>query len=65
MPSVASMTGYAALDGKTLAGTVTAECRSVNSRFLDLQVRFPDELRPANPPSASVSRSASRAGRWS
>ena len=45
MPSVASMTGYAALDGKTLAGTVTAECRSVNSRFLDLTLRLDDALR--------------------
>lgn len=49
MPSVASMTGYAALDGKTLAGTVTAECRSVNSRFLDLTLRFDDALRFTEP----------------
>ena len=49
MPSVASMTGYAALDGKTLAGTVTAECRSVNSRFLDLTLRLDDALRFTEP----------------
>ena len=49
MPSVASMTGYAALDGKTLAGTVTAECRSVNSRFLDLTMRLDDALRFTEP----------------
>lgn len=49
MPSVASMTGYAALDGKTLAGTITAECRSVNSRFLDLTMRLDDALRFTEP----------------
>lgn len=49
MPSVASMTGYAALDGKTLAGTVTAECRSVNSRFLDLTMLLDDALRFTEP----------------
>lgn len=49
MPSVASMTGYAALDGKTLAGTVTAECRSVISRFLDLTLRLDDALRFTEP----------------
>lgn len=49
MPSVASMTGYTALDGKTLAGTVTAECRSVNSRFLDLTLRLDDALRFTEP----------------
>jgi len=43
------MTGYAALDGKTLAGTVTAECRSVNSRFLDLTLRLDDALRFTEP----------------
>ena len=49
MPSVASMTGYAALDGKTLAGTVTAECRSVNSLFIDLTLRLDDALRFTEP----------------
>ena len=49
MPSFASMTVYAALDGKTLAGTVTAECRSVNSRFLDLTLRLDDALRFTEP----------------
>ena len=49
MPQVASMTGYAAADGKTPAGTVTVECRSVNSRFLDLTLRLDDALRFAEP----------------
>lgn len=49
MPTVASMTGYAAADGKTPAGTVTVECRTVNSRFLDVTLRFDDPLRFAEP----------------
>ncbi|MDO5531297.1 YicC/YloC family endoribonuclease [Sutterella sp.] len=49
MPSVASMTGYAAADGKTPAGSVTVECRSVNSRFLDLTLRLDEKLRFAEP----------------
>ena len=49
MPPVASMTGYAAADGKTPAGNVTVECRSVNSRFLDITLRLDDALRFAEP----------------
>lgn len=47
MPGIRSMTGYAIAQGPCALGHVTVELRSVNSRFLDLQVRFPDELRPA------------------
>ena len=61
MPSIASMTGYFAADGMTPAGTVTVECRSVNSRFLDLTLRLDDTLRFADPLFASVCKSASRA----
>ena len=43
------MTGYFAADGMTPAGTVTVECRSVNSRFLDLTLRLDDTLRFAEP----------------
>lgn len=49
MPSIASMTGYFDADGMTPAGTVTVECRSVNSRFLDLTLRLDDTLRFAEP----------------
>lgn len=49
MAQVASMTGYAAADGKTPAGRVTVECRSVNSRFLDITLRLDDALRFAEP----------------
>ena len=38
--AVASMTGYAVASGATPLGTVTLECRSVNSRFLDLTLRL-------------------------
>ena len=37
--AVASMTGYAVTSAPTDLGTVTLECRSVNSRFLDLTLR--------------------------
>lgn len=43
------MTGYALASRDTAAGQVTVELRSVNSRFLDLTLRMPDELRPAEP----------------
>ncbi len=49
MSSVSSMTGYACADGKTPTGTVTVECRTVNSRFLDLTLRLDDGLRFAEP----------------
>ena len=59
--SVYSMTGYAAVQSNTAlsateaeSGTDThsrlgVEIRSVNSRFLDLAFRLPDELRQAEP----------------
>jgi len=40
-----SMTGFARGSVTTGALTVTAECRSVNNRYLDLQCRMPDTLR--------------------
>ncbi|WP_019140735.1 YicC/YloC family endoribonuclease [Noviherbaspirillum massiliense] len=43
------MTGYAVLTRDTSAGTLTAELKSVNSRFLDLQFRINDELRSLEP----------------
>lgn len=47
--AVASMTGYAVASGVTPLGTVTLECRSVNSRFLDLTLRLTEDLRFADP----------------
>ncbi len=43
------MTGYASATRETVAGTLTFEVRSVNSRFLDLQFRLNDDLRPMEP----------------
>jgi uncharacterized protein (TIGR00255 family) len=43
------MTGYAVITRETAAGTLTAELKSVNSRFLDLQFRINDELRATEP----------------
>lgn len=43
------MTGYALALRETPAGQVGVELRSVNSRFLDLTLRMPDDLRSAEP----------------
>ncbi len=47
--TIRSMTGYAVTTRETVAGTITIEIRSVNSRFLDLQFRMNDDLRPLEP----------------
>jgi uncharacterized protein (TIGR00255 family) len=44
-----SMTGYAQASRDTAAGQIAVDLRSVNSRFLDLTLRMPDDLRPAEP----------------
>lgn len=44
-----SMTGYAHVQRETPAGQIDVELRSVNSRFLDLVIRAPDELRGLEP----------------
>jgi len=46
---IQSMTGYAAASAPTARGVLALELRSVNSRFLDLQLRVPDELRAVEP----------------
>jgi len=43
------MTGYAATTRESVAGTITIEIKSVNSRFLDLQFRMNDDLRAVEP----------------
>jgi len=40
-----SMTGFGLAESRAEFGIVTIEIRSVNSRYLDLQFRLPDELR--------------------
>ena len=46
---IQSMTGYAAASADTARGTLSAELRSVNARYLDLQFRISDELRALEP----------------
>ena len=40
------MTGFARQSAETEVGTLTWELRAVNHRYLDVQFRLPDELRP-------------------
>jgi uncharacterized protein (TIGR00255 family) len=42
---IRSMTGFSALAVELDTGAVTLEIRAVNHRYLDLQLRIPDELR--------------------
>ncbi|MBI5430558.1 MAG: YicC family protein [Nitrosomonadales bacterium] len=42
---ILSMTGYAAASTETESGSLALELRAVNHRYLDLQLRMPDELR--------------------
>ncbi len=42
---ILSMTGYAVSNVENDSGSVTLEIRAVNHRYLDIQMRMPDELR--------------------
>ena len=44
-----SMTGYAVATKEALSGSLNIELRAVNSRYLDIQFRMPDEFRPLEP----------------
>ena len=46
---ISSMTGYAAATRELPIASLAAEVKSVNSRFLDVQFRLPDELRLVEP----------------
>lgn len=46
---ISSMTGYAIATRETPAGSFSFEIRSVNNRYLDIQLRLPDELRKHEP----------------
>jgi uncharacterized protein (TIGR00255 family) len=46
---IQSMTGYAAATAESPRGTLALELRSVNSRFLDVQMRIAEELRLLEP----------------
>ena len=47
---ITSMTAFGSGKSERTFGSVTVELRSVNSRFLDIQFRLPDELRMAEQP---------------
>ena len=47
---ITSMTAFGSGKSEQSFGSVTVELRSVNSRFLDIQFRLPDELRMAEQP---------------
>lgn len=46
MSAIHSMTGYAAVTREFPWGALNLELRSVNHRYLDIQFRLPDDLRP-------------------
>jgi uncharacterized protein (TIGR00255 family) len=46
---IQSMTGYAAASADSPRGTLSLELRSVNARFLDVQLRVAEELRALEP----------------
>ena len=46
---IRSMTAFATIERATPWGTLSAEMRSVNHRYLELSLRSPDELRGAEP----------------
>jgi len=46
---ITSMTGYAVATRELPTASLTAEVKSVNGRFLDVQFRLPEELRAAEP----------------
>ena len=41
-----SMTGFARESSESMVGTLTWELRAVNHRYLDVQFKLPDEMRP-------------------
>jgi uncharacterized protein (TIGR00255 family) len=49
MANIYSMTGFAAGTLEVETGSLTLELRAVNHRYLDVQFRMPDELRPVEP----------------
>jgi uncharacterized protein (TIGR00255 family) len=46
---ISSITGYAVATRELPIASLAAEVKSVNGRYLDVQFRLPDELRPVEP----------------
>ena len=61
VPAIQSMTGFARRETVQPAGALCCEVRSVNHRFLEIQLRLPDELRGIE--SAARERLRERLGR--
>jgi uncharacterized protein (TIGR00255 family) len=57
------MTGYAALAREIGQVALAVELKSVNSRFLDIQFRLPEELRPVEPALRELLTSAMSRGK--
>lgn len=49
MTKISSMTGYANLEAATEFGTLVCECRSVNSKFLDITLKLDESIRFMEP----------------
>lgn len=58
-----SMTGYGSAQAQGEPGSVSIEIRSVNSRYLDLSFRIPEELRQAEMPLRDLVTRAIRRGK--
>lgn len=62
-PSASSPEGAPTPENAAAKGSVTAELRSVNGRFLDLSMRLPDELRGLEPALRELVTAAFRRGK--
>ena len=62
---ILSMTGYATTSAELDNGSLTLELRAVNHRYLDIQLRMPDELRGFRVCCAKRSPRNCSAARWS
>ena len=62
-PAIKSMTGYANAAAETRFGRLVIELKSVNSRFLDLSFRTPDQLRAIEGPAREAISATVRRGK--
>ena len=58
------MTGFASTQGETPLGLINIELRSVNSRFLDVNMRLPDALRAYEPVLQGIVKSRVARGKF-
>jgi uncharacterized protein (TIGR00255 family) len=62
-PAIKSMTGYANAATESPFGRIVVELKSVNSRFLDLSFRTPDQLRAVEGPAREAISATVRRGK--